>query len=265
MEQKKQRVAVQGLRRSEPDLLPVLTQEALRATLGRLEAATLCDLLALSELESGLGVALQRDLRHFRDQTFREISDLPDSPVLSEFARDLAQVPAGRVPACLRGALVALAPTRRNPDASAALAELIASWEGKDPEPLVLRTPPPKRPAPPAGRAAPIRRAPVAAEPAPPPVIREKLPTYAPGERKARTPTAQVDERRVAWIEEEVMNRLDQYGVAGLKEAVLVAGARHRAPWKDMTEDEVLVVLRRLKRDNRVRFSAGRWFAVSAR
>jgi len=253
--QKKQRISVQGLRRSDPEILPVLTSEALRTTLGRLDAATLCDLLALSELEAPLGVALVRDLRRFRDQTFREISDLPDSPVLSEFTRDLATVPAGRVPACMRATVQALAPTRRHPDATSALAELLASWEAVDPEPVVLPTPGAKKaPAPKTFEA-----------PPPPPIVRERLPTATAGERKARTPAAQVDERRTAWIEEEVVNRLDQYGVAGLKEAILVAGARHRAPWKDMGEDEVLTVLRRLRRENRLRFSAGRWFTVSAR
>lgn len=256
--QKKQRIAVQGLRRSAPDILPVLTQEVLRAPLGRVDPATLCDLLALSELESGLGISLTRDLRHFRDQMFREISDLPDSPVLAEFAVELAAVGASQAPACLRAAIAALTPTRKHTEAVAALTDLQARWEGVEPEPVVLRIAPPKKPA----------SGPAAAAPAPRREVvptREKLPPATAVDRKPRTPAAQVDERRVTWIEEEVMNRLEQYGVNGLKEAVLVAGARHRSPWKDMTEEEVLAVLRRLRRENRVRLTASRWSTVSSR
>ncbi len=258
--QKKQRISVLGLRRSDPEILPVLTQDALRATLGRVEPATLCDLLALSELEVGLGVALTRDLRHFRDQMFREISDLPDSPVLAEFCAELGRVDPVRVPACLRASVIALAPERKHMEAVAALNELIARWETAAPEAVVLRVTTARRV--PAGRSTAPLGGP---RPGPPPVKEKKVAAVAPAERRPRTPVAQIDERRVAWIEEEVVNRLEQYGVAGLKEAVLVAGARHRAPWKDVTEDEVLAILRRLRRENRLRFSAGRWSTVSAR
>lgn len=265
MDTQKKQVAIQGLRRSDPDTLLVLTQDVLRATLTRIEAATLSDLLALSELEKGLPVALARDLKHFRSQMFREVSDLPDSPVLAEFARDLAVVTPSRVPQCLRDEVARITPDRKHPEAVAALADLASRWEGVDPEPVALKLPAP------ATKHRSVSTAPIGGAPSPalhtrvPGPIKEKLPTIAPGEKKARTPVAQVDERRVTWIEEELISRLDQYGVAGLKEAVVVAGARHRAPWKDVSEDEVLTVLRRLKRENRVRFTSGRWSTVSPR
>lgn len=263
MDTSKKQVAIQGLRRSDPDTLLVLTQDVLRATLTRIEAATLSDLLALSEVETGLPVALARDLKHFRSQMFREISDLPDSPVLAEFARDLATVPPGRVPQCLRDEFARIAPERKHLEAAAALADLLARWEGVAPEPVVVKVPasvtrPRGNSTAPIGGPRPVL-------PPPPGPVKEKLPTIAPGEKKARTPVAQVDERRVAWIEEEVVSRLDQYGVAGLKEAVVVAAARHRSPWKDMSEEEVLTVLRRLRRENRLRFTSGRWATVAAR
>lgn len=250
--QKKQRIAVQGLRRSDPGTLLVLTQEALRATLGRLDPATLADLLALSELDSGLGVALTRDLRHFRDQVFREISDLPDSPVLAEFVRDLEVVEPKRVPTCLREAVAAILPGRKHPEATSALQDLLTRWEGTEPEPVVLPAPQAARRPSSSSTAAPSAPAPA----------RERVPSPPPT-RRVKVPAAQVDERRVTWIEEEVMQRLEQYGAAGLKEAVVVAAARHRAPWKDLTEDEVLTVLRRLKRENRLRNSAGRWMTIA--
>lgn len=258
--QKKQRISVLGLRRSDPEILPVLTQDALRATLGRVEPATLCDLLALSELETGLGVALIRDLRQFRDQMFREISDLPDSPVLADFANELGRVEASRVPTCMRVAVSEMALSRKHMEAVTALAELQGKWETTPPEALVLRVTAARKV--PAGRSTAPLGGP---RPTLPPQKPAKVVKAKPVERRPRTPVAQIDERRVAWIEEEVLNRLEQYGVAGLKEAVLVAGARHRAPWKDVTEDEVLAVLRRLRRENRLRFSAGRWSTVSAR
>ena len=261
MDTQKKQIAIQGLRRSDPDTLMVLTQDVLRATLSRIEVATLADLLALSELETGLSVALARDLKQFRSQMFREMSDLPDSPVLADFARDLASVSPERVPASLRDEVARITQGRKHMEAVAALNELEQRWSGVAPEPPVVRQPvlPPK-----ASRAsATASRRPTG--PVTPGPVKEKLPTVAPGEKKARTPPAQVDERRVTWIEEELMVRLEQYGVAGLKEAVVVAAARHRAPWRDVTEDEVLTVLRRLKRENRLRFTSGRWSTIASR
>jgi hypothetical protein len=72
-----------------------------------------------------------------------------------------------------------------------------------------------------------------------------------------------VDTRREEWIREDVISRLVNYGAKGLKEPIVVAGARHRSPWKDMTETEVLAVLRKLKREGRLRDSAGRWMINS--
>lgn len=254
MDAQKKRIAVQGLRRADADTLLVLTQDVLRATIGRVEPATLCDLLALSELDTGLNVALHRDLKAFQLQMFREMEDLPDSSVLADYARELAAVDPKRVPTCLREAVARLAPERKHLDAVAALAELAARWEGTTPDKVVLTV-----------RLAPGTRA---VKPRPeiaPKPVRERLPPAHPPVQRVRTPAAQVDERRVTWVEEEVLNRLEPYGVNGLKEAVLVAGARHRSPYKDLAEDEILAVLRRLKRENRVRNVGNRWMSASSR
>lgn len=256
MDSQKRMIAIQRLRQSDADTLLVLTQDALRATLTRLDPGTLADLLALSEVENGLPVALSRDLRHFRDQMFREIADLPDSPVLAEFARDLGRVSPAMVPACLRDAVIRLLPERKNPEASEALQQTVDGWEGVEPKPVLIPV-----------RAAATRRAAAATAAGTAPIIppKERLPPATAAAKKVKTPVAQVDERRAEWIQEEVISRLDQYMPGGLKESVLIAGARHRSPWKDLSAEEILIVLRRLRRENRLRFLSGRWTTLSAR
>ena len=74
--------------------------------------------------------------------------------------------------------------------------------------------------------------------------------------------TAIVDDRREAWIREDATGRLKTWGAKGLKESIVVAGARHRSPYKDLTEAEVLATLRKMKREGHLRFSAGRWMVA---
>lgn len=252
MDSQKKLIAVQGLRRTDADTLPVLTQDVLRATLTRIEPATLADLFALSELTTGLGVALQRDLEHFQKQMLREVNDLPDGPPLAEWCNDLAAVDASRVPASLREGVARLKGERRSLEALEVLDGLLAQWAETPPAPLVL---PERRPA--KGATKTTAKAPVAVVPR-----KEVIKTKTATTRKAATPPPMVDERRVEWIQDEVVGRLEKYGVAGLKETVLIAGAQHRAPWKDVTDDEILTILRRLKRESRVGFLSGRWFVM---
>lgn len=259
--QAKRQMSVDGLRHADANTLLVLTQDVLRAPLTRVEAGTLCDLLALSEAEQGLPVALNRDLQHFRARVFREIADLPDGPALQEFCGDLGGVSPAEVPSTLRDAVASQAVERRNADSIAALTALGARWAEVAPKPVVIRAAPPPRatnraptPQPTRGSAASggtPRRQVIKAQEAP--------------SHRASTPVAMVDERRVTWIEEEVLERLERYGAAGLKETMVVAAARHRSPWKDLTEKEVVAVLRRLLRDNRLRFTSGRWSVASNR
>lgn len=252
MDSQKRLIAVQGLRRTDADTLPVLTQDVLRATLTRIDTGTLADLFALSELTTGLGVALQRDLAHFQKQMLREVNDLPDGPPLAEWLGDLGSVEASRVPATLRDGVARLRGERRSIEAVEVLERVLASWEGMAPAALVL----PERRA--AKAVAAPKGAPSALVPR-----KEVIKTREAPTRKVATPPPMVDERRAEWIHDEVLGRLEKYGVAGLKEAVLVAGAQHRAPWKDMTEDEILTVLRKLKRENRVGFTSGRWYVAA--
>ncbi len=241
MEDKKKLVAVAGLRKADPTTLQVLTQDVLRTPLVRIDPGTLVDLLALSELDDGqLPVILTRELAHFQAQMFRELADLPDGPVLASFAQDLSALPAERVPNCLREAVAQLLPERKIDEAVEALEGFLAGVEGTDPDPVEL----PSAPIANSVGSAPVQK------------VTARKPAKASSRRS--TPAAQVDERRGQWIEGDVMERLNNYH-NGLKESVMVAGARHRAPWEDVSEKEVMTVLRRLKREGRLRFSAGRW------
>ena len=80
--------------------------------------------------------------------------------------------------------------------------------------------------------------------------------------KKKRRRSTIVDDERADWISEDVLSRVIKYGNRGLKEHVIVAGSRHRSPFKDLTEAEVLAVLRRMKREGRIRHSAGRWMKI---
>jgi len=55
------------------------------------------------------------------------------------------------------------------------------------------------------------------------------------------------------------MERLEHYGDRGLKQAMLLAGAKHRAPWDDLQEAEIMAVLRKLEKSGTVKKSTNRW------
>jgi len=240
VEDKKKLVAVAGLRTADPTTLQVLTQDVLRTPLVRIEPATLADLLALSEIGGDpLPGAMVKELDRFQRQMFRELADLPDGPPLAEFMGEVGKLPADTVPACLRKAVADLVEDRKSADAIEAIQAFLAGVEGVDPTPVQL----PTREDDPDATSAPVEK--VAAK--------KKTST-----RKRATPKSQVDPRRGEWIEGDVLDRLNNYH-NGLKESVMVAGSRHRSPWDDVSVKEVMAVLRRLKREGRVRYSAGRW------
>lgn len=252
------REMVHGLRTSDVNTLLVLTQDVLRKPLIRIHPSGLCDLMALSELDD-LPRSLQRDLARWRDQMGRELRDLPVGEPLEELLDELGELPPGLVPASLRELLQGMAADERPrpPTSDAALERLILRLGATPPTKLVLPTLKPRvrvekvdtpdsHKAPDERRAAPAGGAPRAAA--------------AP-----RTPAAQRDQRRDQWIREDLLERLGAHGANGLKQSLLVAGAKHRAPYKDLAEEEVLAMLRKLERENRVRQSAGRWSLRGAR
>lgn len=244
METRKNRMAVGGLRKADPGTLEILAADVLRRPLGQIEPATLMDLLALAEVPDQVGGQLAKEFTRFRDQMFREIADLPDGPVLAEFCAELRTVDATLIPKNVRNALSELLPEVRTEEAVGGIEAMLAHVEGTEPAAVAL---------------------PLKAEPLP-----ESKQTGAGTAKKqvikARPKRTRrstiVDDRREAWIREDAMSRLKNWGSKGLKESIVVAGARHRAPWKDLTEAEVLATLRKMKREGQVRFSAGRWMVA---
>jgi len=237
LDTRKNRTSIANLRTSDKLRLQVLAPEALGLPLGQIEPSTLVDLIALSELTEQLPTALIRDLEKFRNRVFDQITDLPDGPVLANFVSELIALDAELLPQTLREFLADLLDKRTHADALENLQQLGAQTADTPPQVLTL-------PATPVAPAA---------------TKTTKAKKAAPKKRTSRISAAQVDERRAEWIEEDVIGRLANYGSRGLKQSIIVAGSRHRASWKDLSEAEVLAVLRRLKRESKVRYSAGRW------
>lgn len=239
MDTRKNRTSIAALRTSDSLRLQVLAPEALGVPLGQLEPSTLVDLIALSEISEQLPTAFHRDLVKFRKRMFDQITDLPDGPVLAELVGELSSLEAAAIPQTLREFLAELLTKRVHADALQNLQALAERLVDTPPQVLTLPTPAPK-----------VSKAPAKAT---------RKATKSAKPKRTRISASQVDERRAEWIEEDVLDRLSNYGNRGLKQSVIVAGTRYRASWKDLSEAEVLAVLRRLKRESKVRYSAGRW------
>ena len=95
------------------------------------------------------------------------------------------------------------------------------------------------------GKSAPFAEKPPKAKRAP----RKSLPKVKTEEQKERE----------AWIEADIIDNLTGYFGKGLKQPILIAGVRKRAPWGDIKFPEVVSVLKSLKERQVVKFSAGRW------
>ena len=242
MDATKNRTSVGGLREADPTTLAVLTQDVLRLPLGQIERGTLMDLMALSEVPDQLSSELAKDLARFRDQMGREIADLPDGPPLAEFLEELDEVDAERVPTVVRDIISNLDGERDFEPASNLITDLGDKWEETEPGEITLAAP-----------TTDIDASQETGDGTP------RLQKVAAKTNKARRTTTTVDPRREEWIREDVVSRLVKYGSRGLKQSIVVAGSRHRAPWDDLSEAEVLATLRKLKRESRLRFSAGRW------
>ena len=252
MSARSMKVRMSGLRASDPTTLSIITQDLLRRPLIHLHEETLSDLIALSEVES-LPYALRRDLLRFRDQMFREFLDLPDGPPLQGVLADFESMDVRKVPATLRATVVERGEDPKlAAESSAAFQRLVQRFSTAEPTPVEVREKVKTRvehPHVPDSHRAPDER------------HRQRGSSTPSAARPKATPAAQRDTQREEWIRGDVMDRLGNYPGNGLKQAILIAGARHRAPWNDLTEEEVLSVLRQLKREEKVNFSAGRWSA----
>ncbi len=256
MQDKVSRIAVSGLRSSDPTVLSVMIQDIINKPIDKLSQRTLCDLIALSETE-GLPRSLERELSRFRDKMVREYNDIPVGTNLSEHLGRLAELPAEQIPASWREAVLARIHAGDIDERSRGLlAELAGRFEQTPPEVITIASAPTVH----------VQRSRGPERPRSGTSLSRNTATPARGSRSrsgasrpARTPVPARDPQRAQWIREDVLNRLSGYGSKGLKQAILVAGAKHRAPWKDLSDEEIVSVLRALLREDRVRFSAGRW------
>lgn len=235
-------MSVEGLRTSPAATLPVLVSDVIRQHVDRIDPSCIADLFALAELP--LGGSLAADLGAWATRAEREIADLPDGAARAAFVAELATLPPGRVPARLRVAVEGLE-GRSQPMVSERVAAARELWARTPPDAVSLPTP----------KAA-TARAPASAS-----ERRTAAPARAP--RPARTPAHLVDPRRGEWVREDAVARLKapEYLERGLKESILVAGIKHRSPYKDLTTEEIMSELRRLERERKLKHTGERWLA----
>jgi len=247
----RQRIHIDKLRSADPRTLEILVQDAVRKPIAQISAATVCDLIALSEV-ADLPKSLARDLSSFSFRAGQEIADLPDGGPLQEFVEDLDAVHATRVPKALRSHVVREA-TRddREPIGRARVTALVSRWQGTEPEVVVLGTVAPK-----------IHRAP-AVEHEEPIKAHEKV-VRARAAKPEPKPRPVADPDREKWLADAILARLARYREAGLAEAVLVAGlqAEGRASYPDLAPFEIKRVLESLATTGKVRRNVSRWAAT---
>jgi len=184
----------------------------------------------------------------------REYNDLPDGDPLATFLKDLQGVDADRIPESLRSGVVMREDPESLPLVQEARDALLVHFEKAEPAPV-------------GGRSAPVIQMERVRGTRVPQSAKEKSPetrsaSRGPARRTQAKAKAPVDTARFEWVREDVLSRLSDYPDRGLKQAMLVAGARHRAPWKDLKEQEIVSVLKALAAGNRIRLEAGRWRMV---
>lgn len=242
-----QRFHIQDLRSMSAVAMDINIQDLLRRPLAQIDPRTLADLFALAVAE-GVPKGTQKGIVAFTERMINEIADLPVGDGFQGFINELLAIDAGQIPQGLRDAVATEASNEERPvpDCEKASAA-VAAWADVPPDAVAVK-----------------------AEPAPEEVRVQKV-SAAPSRGSTtskrrpaakRRPKPVVDEARVEFIQEAVFDRLSGYSDSGLLQAVLVAGVMHQAKqagYSDIAPYEVLAVLRKLKDQQRVRHSAGRW------
>lgn len=228
-------------------MIQVLIQDIVRQHVDRIEPACVADLFALSEAK--LPAALAADVTQWAAKAAREIHDLPSGDGRATFVAEVAALAPDQVPAALRAAVLGLPPQA---DIAEQIEALRAKWDAAAPAPVTLPVAAPK---------AAVQKATVALGAAA--AGTTKAPAAARAPRVVKTPASMIDPRRAEWIREDAVTRLNsrEYVERGLKESILVAGIRHRSPYKDMTDEEVKAELRRLERERKLKHTGERWTA----
>lgn len=241
------RTQIDGLRCSETTKIHALVGDVLRHHLDSIHPACVADLFALSELV--LPTSLAADLRAWTSRACQELRDMPDNGTRGAWLDEIGALPAEKIPTRLREAIAALLP-----GSGGAVVEQIENlaigWASTPPELVTL---PKKRAAPKA--AATTRTVGGVREP--------KAPAKPRVAKVAKTPAPMVDPRRAEWVREDAVTRLNtsEYQERGLKESIFLGGIKHRSPFKDMTDEEIKVILRRLEREGKVKHTGERWLA----
>jgi len=247
----RQRIHIDQLRNADPRTLEILVQDAVRKPIAQISVATVCDLIALSEV-ADLPKSLARDLSGFAFRAGQEIADLPDGAPLHEFVDDLDEIAASRVPNALRSH-VAREATRddRESAARARVTALVARWNGTPPDAVVLGTVAPK-----------IQRA--AAVQYEEPIKAHEKTVRARAAKPEPKPKAPADPDREKWLADAILARLARYREAGLAEMVLVAGlqAEGRTAYPDLAPFEIKRALENLATIGKVRRNVSRWAAT---
>lgn len=236
------RAHIEGLRKSDPITLSVLVQDLVRKPLVGLDTRSLADLFALAEQET-LPVDLLRDLRKFREQMLREIADLPDGHVLQEWLEEFLGIPSERVPVVLRQALLGRSEdVGIRPETLALLERVEEHFAQNDAAGVEI-----------------VQTAVKTVQKGPNVLSPEERRKRRAATGAKRVPKTAADPAREKWIQADLLERLENYGSRGLKQAMLLAGAKHRAPWGDLKDTEIMAVLRDLERRGKVQKSTNRW------
>ncbi len=252
------RIPAQALRGSDKLMLEVQIPDMLRRPMGQLAPENVCDLVALAEF-ADCPRTLKEGLDKFVERTAKEVTDIPQGPAFEAFLSELEGIEANRVPATYRTWMATQADERQNER----LGNMVQSWSETPSEPFTFGS-----------RTVKVERR-TAAAASPATSLSRKTTgggrTRAAAGTKKSTGSAKrankpaVDPERAKLILALVMERLDSASAKGLAEMVLIAGIRHRAKEHDcngVSPAEVTAVLRDLKKQERVHYSAGRWTSL---
>ena len=248
----RRRIPVQDLRGSNLTLLEVQLQDLLLRPMGQLAPENVLDLLALAESPER-PKSLASSLDQFVERCSKEVADLPSGSSFEEFLDEFQSVPGQRVPNVFRGWLTREAD--RDDRDEARIQGVIEVWSGAAPEPFqfgeneaqIERSASSSRSQAARSKPATTRRSSAA--------NRRAVPKPESNEDSAAKRGA---------ISRLCLERLGSSSEKGLAEPVLVAGIRHRCKSLGLgavSPAEVTSVLRQLKTEERVRYSAGRWMA----
>jgi hypothetical protein len=251
------RLPVQPLRGSDPTLLEIQLSDMVRRPIGQIAPVNIMDLVELAGTD-GRPAALDKALQGFVEGLGRQIADIPKGRSWDDYLTELEALQGRQVPLRFREMLAA--ETTRDNRAAPRVLALIERWASETPEPFALG----------------LTKARVTRS-AEAPVLKMGDGTGAPRDRSERSsrssrgggggpkaaprPKIIKDIDRLAFVRDQLVERLARATEHGLAENVLVAGVRHaaRASYPDLTPVEVTGILRQMKNGNIVRFSAGRW------